>query len=666
MRFAVSLLTILSIASVIGTVLTQNQPYPNYIAQFGNFYFKLYHLLGLFDVYHSSWFLLILVFLVASTSLCIYRHTPGFIREMKTFKEHLSYESLMHFQHRVLFPLNATQSITTTAQQLQHYFVTQKYQVRVHEKENGEQLITAKLGTYQKTGYILTHTAIVIICIGGLMDGNVPLKIQELFGFKQAETRDLNASQIGEKSRLGPGNLSFRGNISIPEKSSIDVVFLNAGEGYFVQDLPFSVGLKKFHIEHYNTGQPKSFASDLIIFDKETQKSFEATIKVNHPLTYKGVSIYQASFEDGGTHLNLNSWSLLSPVEKPFTVSGQVKKNIVLSNGAQDYTVEFVDFRPFNVEQIGKEKEKTLQDKINGGIGAGAAIRNEKNLRNVGPSLIYKVRDKQGQAHEYHNYMLPIQIEDRWYFMSGMRGAPNENFRYIYFPLLNQSFDDFNRLRAMLFNKKAYPQISQRFVEFALKKEDSPVLKQQFMDSTEKILSLYATGGMDAVSRFINKVVPEAQRAEVADTYMKMLEGLAFQALQMTREQAKLPALDPTKPETFFFVRDTLNAISDSFFYGAPVYLQLVQYEQVQATGLQMTRSPGKNIVYLGSVLLILGVFVMLYMREQRIWLYLKQDSCLFVMSANRKTLQFEDAFRSQQEALTTFFAPQTITTPSE
>lgn len=662
MRFAVSLLTILSIASVIGTVLTQNQPYPNYIAQFGNFYFKLYYLLGLFDVYHSSWFLLILVFLVTSTSLCIYRHTPMFIREMKTFKAHLSYESLMHFQHRVLFPRVATQPIATTTQHLQSYFIAHRYQVRVHEKENGEQLITAKLGTYQKTGYILTHAAIVIICIGGLMDGNVPLKIQELLGFKQAETRDVNASQVGEKSRLSPSNLSFRGNVSIPENSSADVVFLNAGEGYFVQDLPFSVGLKKFHIEHYNTGQPKSFASDLIIFDKETKKSFETTIKVNHPLTYKGVSIYQASFEDGGTHLKLNSWSLLSPVAQPFSVSGQVKKNITLSNGPEEYTIEFIDFRPFNVEQIGKEKEKTLQDKINGGIGAGAALRNEKNLRNVGPSLIYKVRDKQGQAREYHNYMLPIQVENRWYFMSGMRSAPNENFRYIYFPLLNQSFDDFNRLRAILFNKKAYPTISQRFVDFALKKEDSPALKQQFGESAEKILMLYATGGMDAVARFIDKVVPEAQRAEVAETYMKMLEGLAFQALQLTREQAKLPALDPAQPETFFFIRDSLNAMSDIFFYGSPIYLQLAEYQQVQATGLQMTRSPGKNIVYLGSLLLILGVFVMLYMREQRVWIYLKQDTCLFVMSANRKNLQFEEAFQAQQQALTTLLEQQETT----
>jgi cytochrome c biogenesis protein len=37
MRFAIALLVVLSIASIIGTVLTQDDPYPNYVNQFGPF-----------------------------------------------------------------------------------------------------------------------------------------------------------------------------------------------------------------------------------------------------------------------------------------------------------------------------------------------------------------------------------------------------------------------------------------------------------------------------------------------------------------------------------------------------------------------------------------------------------------------------------------------------
>ncbi|WP_286851587.1 cytochrome c biogenesis protein ResB, partial [Hydrogenophaga sp. 70-12] len=38
MRFAVSLLTVICIASVIGTVVKQNEPYNNYVNQFGPFW----------------------------------------------------------------------------------------------------------------------------------------------------------------------------------------------------------------------------------------------------------------------------------------------------------------------------------------------------------------------------------------------------------------------------------------------------------------------------------------------------------------------------------------------------------------------------------------------------------------------------------------------------
>ena len=38
MRFAIALLVVLAIASIIGTVLTQEDPYPNYVNQFGPFW----------------------------------------------------------------------------------------------------------------------------------------------------------------------------------------------------------------------------------------------------------------------------------------------------------------------------------------------------------------------------------------------------------------------------------------------------------------------------------------------------------------------------------------------------------------------------------------------------------------------------------------------------
>ncbi|MFZ9376883.1 MAG: cytochrome c biogenesis protein ResB [Candidatus Fonsibacter ubiquis] len=49
------------------------------------------------------------------------------------------------------------------------------------------------------------------------------------------------------------------------------------------------------------------------------------------------------------------------------------------------------------------------------------------------------------------------------------------------------------------------------------------------------------------------------------------------------------------------FIQDALNAYSDLFFYGAPYYFELTSYEQKEASGLQLTKSPGLFWVYLGS-----------------------------------------------------------------
>jgi len=89
MSFAVSMLVFLGIASVIGTILKQNEPYENYIVKFGQFWFDFFEKIGLYDVYHSVWFLIILLFLVISTTLCITKNTPIILKDFLLFKDSL-------------------------------------------------------------------------------------------------------------------------------------------------------------------------------------------------------------------------------------------------------------------------------------------------------------------------------------------------------------------------------------------------------------------------------------------------------------------------------------------------------------------------------------------------------------------------------------------------
>jgi cytochrome c biogenesis protein len=79
----------------------------------------------------------------------------------------------------------------------------------------------------------------------------------------------------------------------------------------------------------------------------------------------------------------------------------------------------------------------------------------------------------------------------------------------------------------------------------------------------------------------------------------------------------------------------------------------------VQASVFQVARAPGKNIVYLGCLLLIVGIFAMLYVRERRLWVWLAPErreaqgaAATMAMSVNRKTLDSDREFEQLQRKL--------------
>ena len=675
MRFAIALLTVICIASIIGTVLKQQEPVNNYVNQFGPFWAEVFMAARLNGVYSAPWFLLILAFLVTSTSLCIARNAPKIVADLRTYKEGMREQSLRAFHHRAETQI-AQETPEAAAQRIGKTLADAGWKVKLQKREGASEgwMVAARAGAANKLGYLAAHSAIVLICLGGLLDGDLIVRAQMWWGGKAPYTGGGMIADVPSQHRLPSTNPTFRGNLLVAEGTQSSTAILNQSGGVLLQELPFSIELKKFVIEHYSTGMPKLFASDIVIHDRETGKQVPARVEVNHPASYKGIEIYQSSFDDGGSTVKLQALPV-DGVGKRFEIEGAIGTTSQLTRGQGDaadkMTLEYTGLRVMNVEDLGAGAgaadivRMDLRGSLEARLGAGNKTVTKKELRNVGPSITYKLRDAAGQAREFHNYMLPIELgEGVPVFLLGMRETPAEAFRYLRIPAdENGSLDGFLRLRAALADTALREEAVRRYASKATD-PSKPELARQLAASTNRAMALFAgaesgpgkaAGGLQAISEFLEANVPEAERGRASEVLVRILNGALFELAQMARERAGLKPLQLDE-KVHRYMTQAVLALSDVHAYPADVAFQLKDFKQVQASVFQVTRSPGHYIVYLGCALLILGVFAMLYVRERRLWVWLSRKAetteATMALSSNRKTMETDREFAQMKQAL--------------
>lgn len=677
MRFAISLLTVICIASVIGTVLKQHEPLVNYVNQFGPFWAQLFLALKLNAVYSAWWFLLILAFLVVSTGLCVARHAPKYLADIRTYKENIREQSLKAFGHRAEADVPGTTE--EAAKRIGQQLASSGWKVKLQQRDTAAGpgtgwMLAAKAGAANKLGYIAAHTAIILICLGGLFDGDLIVRAQMLLGGKTPYTGGGMISEVAPEHRLSPKNPTFRGNLMVSEGTQSGTAILAQSDGILLQELSFSVELKKFIVEYYSTGMPKLFASEVVIHDRETGEKLEKRIEVNHPASYKGIEIYQSSFDDGGSSVKLHAVPM-DGISQPFDVEGVIGNSTEfvrkLADGSQDkVTLEYTALRTINVENFGGQgkdgstdvRKVDLKQAIGDRLGAGHKTTETKDLRNIGPSVGYKLRDASGQAREFQNYMLPVDTgEGQPVFLLGVRENQADEMRYLRVPADPEgTMNTFLQVRQAMQNATLAEKAARAYVQRAVD-VSKPELAEPLTQSALKALELFAgkdskikgpdgrqLGGLQAISDFMDSNVPEAERERAGEVLVRILNGVLFELTQQVRQQAGLKPLENDE-KTQAFMTQSVFSLSDAQFYPAPVVFMLQDFTQVQASVFQVARAPGKNIVYLGCLFLIIGVFAMLYVRDRRIWIWLTPANgashANMALSTNRKTMDGDREF---------------------
>ena len=257
LKLVVILLLILSALSITGTVIEQNKPLQEYYRLYQPGTVALFSKLGLFDMYHSWWFVACLSLLALNITACTmdrYRGIMAGMRKKSPILDEKLSKSLQNLTTiRYALPLDAVEKKMV---ELAGKGFSGKPVVTMAE-DGGSHYFFEK-GKYSRLAFFMTHLSILIIFLGAM--------VGSFFGYK--------------------------GYVNIFEGEAVSQVETRAGK---IQKLNFQVKCNTFHAEFYPGGAPMDYRSDLSIV-QNGKEVVRKTIRVNDPLTFEGVTFYQSSY----------------------------------------------------------------------------------------------------------------------------------------------------------------------------------------------------------------------------------------------------------------------------------------------------------------------------------------------------------------------------------
>jgi cytochrome c biogenesis protein len=264
LKLTIALLILLASLSIIGTLIAQKASPSEYIQRYGIGLYEVLKFFNLFDMYHSWWFGAILVFLMINLVTCSLHRFPGVWSQISRSPTGLEDPILktLPYVEKVRAP---SQAETKSEEDIRSYL--KKWFRNPRKMETGSAVtLYSEKGKFSRLGVYITHLSLLIILMGGLI------------GF-----------QFG-----------FKGFVNILEGETVDQIYEREEDREIPKPLSFSVRCDDFNITYYNLPgrkekHVKEYTSVITILEngKEVLKK---TVRVNHPLHYKGLAFYQSNY----------------------------------------------------------------------------------------------------------------------------------------------------------------------------------------------------------------------------------------------------------------------------------------------------------------------------------------------------------------------------------
>ena len=264
LRFAISLIIFIAISSGIGTFIPQGNNKKFYIDIFDNApifgFLKGENVLKLQldHIYTSFWFLFALILLCISLAACSFRRQIPSLKASLKWIEYNNEKKFSKLQLTSIHQINEDENHILKADLLLKKRGWKTYKSKNH--------ICARRGLIGKVGPLVVHIGLIVLLIGSAYGSF--------------------ASQSKEQYLLPGENLNL-----INERTNSKA----------------NVRLVDFSIERESDGIPKQFISKLDFSSDDLKLNEIKTAKVNHPIRFEGLTIYQADWAISNVVLEIDN-----------------------------------------------------------------------------------------------------------------------------------------------------------------------------------------------------------------------------------------------------------------------------------------------------------------------------------------------------------------------
>ena len=294
---------------MVGTIIPQNQNPADYLRAYGDFLYRLFNVLDIFDMYHSWWFQSLLVLLTMNIIVCSIDRLSATWKII--FVKNPSF-NLSRFRNLSRKETFSCELPPDALKKRFEPFISKHFgHTSVEETDKGLCIFSEKW-RWTRLGVYTVHLSVILLLLGGL--------IGSIFG--------------------------FHGYVNIPEGEKVDSI--RTGPNGKIRPLGFEIKCDDFKVSFYDNGVPKEYRSSLTILEKG-RPVYKKDIIVNDPLRYKGYNIFQSSYgkmaPEAGSERE-------TAVTKP---SGKITLNFISSQSKKSYQITTAIGKPLNIpEGLGK------------------------------------------------------------------------------------------------------------------------------------------------------------------------------------------------------------------------------------------------------------------------------------------------------------------------